>query len=54
VEPHHPLQEEMRWRIIRHYHATEAEAQAYYSTVRDSASVLLVVTPEKILSQDFN
>jgi PPOX class probable F420-dependent enzyme len=50
VEPHHPLQEEMRWRIIRHYHATEAEAQAYYDTVRDSASVLIVVTPDKILS----
>jgi PPOX class probable F420-dependent enzyme len=54
VEPPHPLQEEIRWRIIRHYHATEAEARAYYDTVRNSASVLIVLTPDKILSQDYN
>jgi PPOX class probable F420-dependent enzyme len=54
VEPHDPLQETMRWRIIRHYHETEAEALAYYASVQDFESVLLVVIPEKIISQDFN
>jgi len=54
LEPHDLLQEAMRWRIILHYHETEAEAQAYYASVRDYNSVLLVVTPEKIISQDFN
>jgi PPOX class probable F420-dependent enzyme len=54
LEPHDPLQETMRWRIIRHYHASEPEALAYYASVRDFESVLLVVTPEKIISQDFN
>jgi PPOX class probable F420-dependent enzyme len=54
LEPHDPLQEAMRWRIIRHYHATEAEALAYYDAVRALESVLLIVAPEKIISQDFN
>ena len=54
AEADDPRQEEMRWRIIRHYYETEAEAQRYYASVRDNASVLLVVTPEKITGQDFS
>ncbi|MFN8486092.1 MAG: PPOX class F420-dependent oxidoreductase [Caldilineaceae bacterium] len=54
LETGDPRQEEMRWRIIRHYHATEAEAQQYYDAVRSMVSVLIVVTPERITSQDFN
>lgn len=53
IEPDAPLQEQTRWRIIRHYYETEAEAQQYYDSIRSSKSVLIVVTPEKILSQDF-
>ncbi|MBX3012455.1 MAG: PPOX class F420-dependent oxidoreductase [Caldilineaceae bacterium] len=53
LEPTDPLQESMRWRIIRHYYDDEADARRYYESMRDFTSVLLVVTPEKITSQDF-
>ncbi len=54
IETGHPNQEAMRRRIIRHYHDNEAEARAYMESVRDMPSVLLVVTPQKIIGQDFN
>jgi PPOX class probable F420-dependent enzyme len=49
-----PLRKEMRWRIIRHYYETEEEARRYAEQVRDLPSVLVIVTPQKIISQDFN
>jgi PPOX class probable F420-dependent enzyme len=54
VETGNPLQKEMRSRIIRHYHSTEEEARRYEEATRDEVSVLIVVTPYKIISQDFN
>ncbi|MBN2002641.1 MAG: PPOX class F420-dependent oxidoreductase [Anaerolineae bacterium] len=49
-----PAAEEMRWRIIRRYYEDEAAAWRYAETTRDQANVLLVVTPTRLLSQDFN
>jgi PPOX class probable F420-dependent enzyme len=54
VESGHPLQEEMHWRIIRMYHKTEEDARRYLEATREERSVLLVVTPHKIVSQDYN
>mgnify|MGYP001024413705 CR=1 FL=1 len=49
-----PLQEEMRWRIIRRYYKSEEEARRYAEGARDEPSVLIVVTPQKTISQDYN
>ncbi len=49
-----PLQETMRWRIIRKYHETEEEAREYAEAVKDDPAVLVIVTPQKIITQDFN
>jgi PPOX class probable F420-dependent enzyme len=54
IEAGNPLQEEMRWRIIRQYHDSEEEARRYAESTRDEVSVLIVVTPDKIISQDYN
>ncbi len=54
VEPGAPRQEEFRWRIIRHYYEDEADARRYYDSLQESPSVLLILEPDKIISQDFN
>jgi hypothetical protein len=54
VESDQPLHQKMRWRIIRHYHETEEEARQYAEATRDEGSVLIVVTPDKIISQDYS
>lgn len=54
VENGHALQEEMHWRIIRQYYETEADARRYLEATQDEKAVLLVVTPDRIISQDYN
>jgi PPOX class probable F420-dependent enzyme len=54
IEPGDPLQEEKRWRIIRHYHQSEDEARQYAEATREEPAVLIIVTPDRFISQDFN
>lgn len=54
VATSNPLQEEMHWRIIRKYHETEEDARRYLEATREEQSVMIVVTPHKIISQDYN
>lgn len=54
VEPHEGIQEEMRRRIIYRYHENEDDARRYHESLRDSPSVLLILEPDKIISQDFS
>ena len=54
LPPGDPLQASMRWRIIQRYHETKADAVRYYESVRDHASALIVVTADKVITQDFN
>lgn len=49
-----PLERDMWWRIIRHYHDSEEASLRYADSVREVPSVLAVVTIEKIIGQDFN
>jgi len=49
----HPLQTTMRWRLISHYIADPTEARRYAESSRDWDAVLVVVTPQKIIIQNF-
>ena len=49
-----PNLDDMRWSIIRRYYTDEAAARRYAESTREQPNVLLVVTPTRILSQDFN
>jgi PPOX class probable F420-dependent enzyme len=48
-----PLRKEKSWQLIRKYHDSEEEARRYEAAI-DWESLLIVVNPEKIISQDFN
>lgn len=49
----HALQNEMRLRIIRHYHDNEAAAMAYFEQTNDGHPVLIRVQPARILTHNF-
>ncbi len=50
-----PWREEIRWRIIRRYYDSDEEAHRFIEEARDwGPTALIVVTPQKTISQDFN
>ena len=55
IEAESPWREQVIWRITRRYHDSDEDARRYQDMSRDRGpTVLIVVTPEKIISQDFN
>jgi PPOX class probable F420-dependent enzyme len=47
--------DEIVWKLTRRYYDSDQEAQSYMdATAAEGESVLVVVTPEKIIAQDFN
>jgi PPOX class probable F420-dependent enzyme len=54
LEGDDPSLADTRWRIVRHYYDSDDAASRYLDSIRDYAFVIVVVTPEQIISQDFN
>lgn len=49
-----PEVHEVGWRLIRRYYDSDDEARDFLDTYEDDESVLAIVTPSKILGEDFN
>jgi PPOX class probable F420-dependent enzyme len=55
IEAESPWREEMTWRIIRRYYESDEDAHRFREEARAwGRTALIVVTPEKIISQNFN
>ncbi len=54
IEEDSPWREDIHWRITRRYFDSDREARRYQEETRDWKTALIVVTPEKTISQDFN
>lgn len=55
IEAESPWSEDLVWRITRRYYDTDEGARAFREKARAwGPSALIVVTPEKTISQDFN
>ena len=53
LEKSDPTVDGVAWRITRRYHETDEEAREYEALVKDLDSVLIRLTPEKIIAMDF-
>ena len=55
IEADSPWRDQMQWRITRRYYDSDEEARRFREEAREwGPSALIVVTPEKTISQDFN
>lgn len=54
VDPSDPLLDAMRWRITRRYYDTDEDARRYLESEPPLDTVLFVVTPAKVISQDYS
>ena len=54
IGPDEPLQDEFRMRIIRQYNNSEEDALRYYNEIKDTPATLIVLKPERVITQDFN
>ncbi len=55
IEAESPWRDEIIWRITRRYYESDEDARRFREEARDwGQTALIVVTPEKIISQDFN
>ena len=48
-----PESDGIDWRLIRRYHDTDEEARSYEDSVKDMDSVLIKITPRKIVGLDY-
>lgn len=49
-----PSDEELGYRIVRAYYPTDEDARAYYDSIEGQETRLVVLAPERIVSQDYN
>lgn len=49
-----PAHEDIRWRITQQYYDNEADARRFFASTRSPRHVMLVVTPTKIIGEDYN
>ncbi len=55
IEADSPWREQMHWRITRRYYGSDEDARRFGEEAREwGPSSLIVVTPERTISQDFN
>ena len=53
VEPGTPESDRIAWRLTRRYHDTDEDARRYEESVSDLDSVLIKITPRKIVGLDY-
>ncbi len=46
-------QRALRWQIVRHYHADEAEAERYQELIKDNPGVIIALRAERMISSNF-
>ena len=49
-----PIEQAMPWRIVRKYSESDEAADAYIDSAEIHDNILLVLTPTKIITQDFS